>query len=79
MLCFVNRKEKEINNFISALDHTLNMNNRRPSATDEKSDDDSGEGDGSLVDEIDAIAEEEEDEVILLHILTELSFNKSVF
>ena len=65
-MCFmINRKEKEINNFISALDHTLNMNNRRPSATEDKSDDDSLEGDEPLVDEIDAIAEEEEDEVML--------------
>ena len=60
------RKEKEISNFISALDHTLNMNNRRSSATDDKSEDESIENDEPLVDEADAVAGEEVDEVITL-------------
>ena len=49
------QKEKEINNFIPALDHMPKMNNQRPSQTEERSDE-SG-------DEIEAIAEKDEDKI----------------
>ena len=49
------QKEKELNNFIPALDHMPKMNNQSPSQTEERSDE-SG-------DEIEAIAEKDEDKI----------------